>query len=154
VNHNRIEVADSINQIDSIGTLVELISKQMAVIGGNSDPVRIKSALENSLKPETRCRYFLWYSPEDELGAFVFSNICSGLESGTDYLWMNELYVAKKYRRNNVASEILSFIEEWSEKQGIRHIACSTGLMNEPARGLFEKKAFELTDTIWVDKSL
>ena len=154
MNHDRIEVADSMNQIDSIGTLVDLISKQMAVIGGNSDPVRIKSALENSLRPETRCRFFLWYSPEDELGAFVFSNICSGLESGADYLWMNELYVAKKYRRKYVASEILSYVEEWSVKQDIRHIACSTGLMNEPARGLFEKKAFELTDTIWVDKSL
>ena len=108
MKHNRIEVADSMNQIDSIGTLVDLISKQMAVIGGNTDTVRIKSALENSLKPETRCRYFLWYSPEDKLGAFVFSNICSGLESGADYLWMNELYVATKYRRKNVASEILS----------------------------------------------
>lgn len=154
--NSRIEVVESLSGLDSdsIDTLVDLISKQMAVIGGNTNLRRIRKSLENSLKPGSRCRFFLWYPQEGKPGAFSFANICSGLESSGDYLWANELYVGKEYRRQKVASEILSFMENWSRKNNIEHIACSTGLMNEPARYLFEKNAFELSETIWVDKIL
>jgi GNAT superfamily N-acetyltransferase len=134
--------------------LVDLISKQMAVIGGNTDKTRIRSSLDNALKSGSRGRFFLWYSADGRLGAFAFANVCSGLESSGDYLWANELYVGKDYRRKKVATQILNFMEDWSKKQNIRHIACSTGLMNDPARRLFENNAFELSETIWVDKIL
>lgn len=154
--NSRIEVVESLSALESdeIDTLVELISKQMAVIGGNTNRSRIRKALENSLKPGSRCRYFLWYPHDGMPAAFSFANICSGLESSGDYLWANELYVGKEYRRKRVASELLSFMEDWSRKNKIGHIACSTGLMNDPARSLFEKNSFELSETIWVDKIL
>ena len=134
--------------------IIRLIQKQMTVIGGCSDFMHIKGALENALKPESRCALFLWFSEAIEIGAFAFSNICAGLETGADYLWINELFVDDLFRQRNVASEMIQFIEKWAKENQIKYIACTTGLMNEPAQKLYKKNDFEIHKTMWVDKSL
>ena len=150
----QIEIIKKIEEIESLDKIIRLIQKQMTVIGGPSDVQHIKGALENALKPESRSVLFLWYSESNDIGAFAFSNICAGLETGADYLWINELFVDDKFRKKNVASEIIQFIEKWAKENQIKYIACTTGLTNEPAQKLYKKNGFDIHKTMWVDKSI
>ena len=150
----QIKIIKNIEEIESLDKLIRLVQKQMTVIGGCSDSLHIKGALENALKPESRSVLFLWYTESNDIGAFAFSNICAGLETGADYLWINELFVDDEFRKRNAASEIIQFIEKWSRKNQIKYIACTTGLTNIPAQNLYKKNGFDIHKTIWVDKSI
>ena len=150
----QIKIIRKIEEIESLDIITRLIQKQMAVIGGNSDFMHIKGALENALKPESRSVLFLWYSESNDIGAFAFANICAGLETGADYLWINELFVDDEFRKRNAASKMIQFIEKWSRKNQIKYIACTTGLTNIPAQNLYKKNGFDIHKTIWVDKSI
>ena len=87
---NQIRIIKTLEEIENPDRVIRLIQKQMTVIGGCSDFMHIKGALENALKPESRCVLFLWLSDAIEIGAFVFSNICAGLETGADYVERND----------------------------------------------------------------
>lgn len=150
----QIKIIKNIEEINSLYKLIRLVQKQMTVIGGCSDSLHIKGALENALKPDSRSVLFLWYSESNDIGAFAFSNICAGLETGADYLWINELFVDDDYRKRNIASVMIQFIEKWTKENQIKYIACTTGLTNVPAQELYKKNDFELHKTIWVDKSI
>ena len=150
----QIKIIKKIEEIESLDIIIRLVQKQMTVIGGHSDFQHIKDALKNALRPESRSVLFLWYSELNEIGAFVFSNICAGLETGADYWWINELFVDDVFRKRNVASEMIQFIEKWTKKNQIKYIACTTGLTNEPAQKLYKKNGFDLHKTMWVDKSI
>jgi GNAT superfamily N-acetyltransferase len=149
-----IKIIKNIEEIESLDKLIRLVQKQMTVIGGCSDFLHIKGALENALKPESRSVIFLWYTESNDIGAFAFSNICAGLETGSDYLWINELFVDDEFRKRNVASEMIQFIEKWVKENRIKYIACTTGLTNESAQKLYKKKGFDIHKTMWVDKSI
>ena len=151
---NQIKIIKKVEEIVYLDKVINLIQKQMKVIGGCSDTSYVKNALDNALRPISRSYLFVWYSDEGNPGAFAFSNICSGLEAGSDYLWINELFVDSEYRNMNTATEMIKFIEKWANKRHIKYIACTTGLTNEPAQNLYKKNTFELHKTIWVDKSI
>ena len=151
---NQIKIIKKIEELEPPDKVINLIQKQMTIIGGCSDFYHVKNALKNALRPESRSFLFLWYSESDEPGAFAFLNICAGLETGSDYLWINELYVDNKNRKKNVASEMIRFIEKWSKDNKIKYIACTTGLGNEPAQKFYKKNNFDLHKTIWVDKNV
>ncbi len=70
----QIEIIKKIEEIESLDKVIRLIQKQMAVIGGCSDFIHVKDALENALKPESRSFLFLWYSESNDIGAFVIRN--------------------------------------------------------------------------------
>jgi len=134
--------------------LIILIQRQLSTYGGDADFIRIDKAIENSLKEGSRAVFFLWNDFKDRLGAFAFANICSGLESGADYLWINELYVDEMFRKRGVATEILNFINNWAKKNQIVYISCSTGVANLTAQSLYKKSGFDFNTTMWVDKSV
>ena len=156
---SEIEIVESLTDLNNRDDLIELIQKQISSYGGNSQYDRIGNAVNNALvnnalKKESRSLFFIWSDYKTRMGAFVFANICSGLESGADYLWINELYVDESFRKRGVASQILQFIEQWSKKNEIVYIACSTGVQNNSARELYGKNGYNLDQTIWVDKTL
>lgn len=149
-----IKVARTINEIPDTEELIALISRQMISYGGDPDAERLRKALGNALKEESRSCLFLWEDWKMRTGAFVFANICSGLESGGDYLWINELYVDDSFRRRGIASEMLKFIDGWARANDLVYIACSTGLKNRAARELYSRNGFEEGETVWIDKEL
>ncbi len=150
---NQIKIITKFEEIESLGKVISLIQKQMIVIGGFSDTDHIKNALKNALKPKSRSFLFLWYSNADIPGAFVFSNICAGLETGSDYLWINELFVDNEFRKKDIATAMIQFIENWAKEKQIKYIACTTGLTNKPAQNFYIKNGFEKHKTMWVGKS-
>lgn len=149
-----IQVINNIKELNNLDKVVELIKKQMLYIGASADEMRIKDSLENALQENKRAVLFISISEEDDYQSFAFGNVSSGLESGGDYLWINELFVDTKFRRLNLASNMLSFIESWCADNAVKYIACSTGEDNTSAQALYIKNAYQVEKTIWVDKSI
>ena len=150
----RFSAITRFDALQPLAPLVELILKQMHAIGSGADAAHVESALRAALRPESRAVLFLWHDDSGTPGAFAFGNVACGLETGADYLWINELHVDQPYRGRAIASDLLAFIEQWSRNNRIRYIACTTGLQNEPAQNLYRKHGFELSPTMWVGKRL
>lgn len=133
--------------------MIQIILEQMKTIGSEKDYFHIKNAVENALSKSNRSVFFL-YRNKGLIKAFAYGNICAGLESGSDYLWINELFVSEDIRNQKIASKILSFINEWAITENIKYVACNTGLKNTAAQKLYKKNGFKLNETMWVDKSV
>ena len=149
-----INIIKSMSDIEDSIPVINLISKQMEIIRGNPDKGRIKRALENALRKESKAYLFLSENDEKEIQGFAFGNICSGLESGADYFWLNEIFIDKKNRGKGLASELIRFIEKWCEVNKLVYFACVTSKENRQAQKFFKKAGFDLNETIWVDKKL
>lgn len=149
-----INVVRKLEDIPDREGLIQLMIHQLESYGAEGDKERLSHALENALKEESRAVFFLWEDHKFRLGAFAFANICSGLESGGDYLWINELYVDVPFRKRGVAQEILKFIDQWAVDEHLVYIACSTGQKNVPAQNLYAKQGFSISSTLWVDKEI
>ena len=150
----RIEVISNLPDINKLDDIIHLVQRQMKVIGGNSEYGRIKDALYNALQPSKRAMLFICLSDSNITQGFAFGNVCSGLETGADYFWINELYIDSSFRKKNIASELLSFIENWAEENQIKYVACSTACKNIPAHCLYKKNGFSVNQTMWVDKTI
>lgn len=149
-----IKVIRNYSDIPSEQELLNMMGDQMFHIGSSTKSEGLKSALKNALKSESRVCLFLSITEKEQLQGFAFANICSGLESGADYLWINELHIDKEFRQKGLAEEILDFIEHWASEKSMPYIACITSSTNTPAQTLYRKKGFEISETLWVDKSL
>jgi len=147
-----VHIIQNYSEISDVNKLVKIISKQMKFIGSSNNPERIKVAIKNALIENKRTIFFVKINDVMDYCGFAFCNICSGLETGADYLWINELYVEYEYRRKGCASEIMNFIENWSIKNGIKLIVTSTGKKNKTAMRFYKSKDYELSKTVWVEK--
>lgn len=149
-----IRVINYYSDIPEEDPLLKMMGDQMSGIGSPEAIKHLKRALKNGLRAESRVYLFISLSPQDELQGFAFTNLCSGLESGADYIWINELFIAEAFRQQGQAEELLSYIEEWAADKNIHYMACITSSTNIPAQKLYSKKGFEITETLWVDKAL
>ena len=149
---SNIKIIKKIEELDSIEPLLRIIQNQLDTYGSYSEYNKVKNALINALKSESRALFFLWYSDDNKLGAFVFANVCSGLDSGADYFWLNELYVDEVYRKKGVATELLKFIDLYAKENSIYYISCSTWNGNTNALKLYNKNNFKSEPVIWIDK--
>ncbi len=148
------EVIEDYVEIPGKEELISAIGQQMRGYGADPDPLRINASLQNALSEGKRARLFLVLNETHTVIGFAFGNICSGLESGGDYLWINELFITPAYRKQHIARQLLYFIEKWVKDFGIVYVACSTGTTNEVAQKLYSSCGYEISPTLWVDKSL
>ena len=149
-----ISVIQHISQINAPEQVVSLISRQLKSYGASGSDEAILGALENALREGSRAVLFCRYAQPGDPVAFAFGNVCSGLESGGDYLWLNELYVDDAWRRRGVAGELLDYIESWARTSRIGYIALTTGTTNSAALELYRKKGYDLDSGPWIDKAL
>ena len=133
--------------------LIKIVEKQMIFIGSKHDREKIDCAIKNTLKNE-RTVFFVKVNEKEDFIGFAFANICSGLETGADYLWINELYVEPAYRRSRVATEIFEFVEKWANDNNIKYIAAMTDTNNKGAIAFYKSKKYTLDKVMWVDKLL
>ncbi len=132
---------------------LQIISEQMECIGGSTDQQRINQALENALKTESRARLFLAYK-RNELVGMCFLNVCSGLESGGDYIYINEINIRKASRGLGYGTILLNYVKSWGAKNGYRYIAAVTSDNNEASQGLFSKNGFSKSEVAWLDLNI
>ena len=141
------------NKSIDIKKLSKIVLKQMEFIGSSHNYEKINTIIENTLKND-KALFFIKINENKEYVGFVFGNIGSGLESGAEYLWINELYVEKEYRRKNIATEIFNFVEKWAKENGIKYIATMTSKMNKGAIKFYKNIGYKLSDIKWVDKNI
>ena len=149
-----IKVIQDISEIEDMSSLIDIIKRQMDYIGSKTDREGIINALKNALCNDKRAVLFVSISSDNKYQSFVFANVASGLESGGDYLWINELYVDENYRRVNLATKMLGYVETWCLENRIKYISCCTGKANIKAQDMYKKNGFDMNETIWIDKSI
>ena len=146
---NIIEITNSnTNETDA---LVDLLHQQMMDINSKKSRAAIESAVKNALKPESRVVFFLAKQNENPVGA-AFINICSGIESGGDYVWLNEIQILPRYRGNGLGSELLNHVINWSKCKNIKSILSVSGTNNSISQGMFKSAGFEIEDIKWIKR--
>lgn len=139
--------------IKEIDKVILLIQAQMQHIKAEKSVDDIKRALRTALVDGKRACLIVCYEDEDPVG-FIFGNICSGIESGGDYFWMNEIHVRKDQRRQEIARKMMNYLENWLKEHKIKRILGITGKKNEVAQKIFIKLGFDENDVVWIDKYL
>lgn len=134
-----------------IDVLVDLMHQQMIDINSEKDRASIKSAINNALKPESRAVFFLAKQNENPIG-IAFINVCSGIESGGDYIWINEIQILPQYRGKGFGTELLNHVVNWSKSKNMKSILSMAGVKNNVSLSLFKPAGFEIEDVKWIQK--
>jgi GNAT superfamily N-acetyltransferase len=147
-----------INKIDSSDTndysmLLDMLSQQMNDIGSHKSISSIESSLQNALKPDSRAICFLAKQDNVPIG-MVFMNVCSGIESGGDYVWINEIRILPDQRGKGYGKELLNHVLEWSKMNDIQTVLGVTGISNNASQALFESENFIIDDIKWMVRNL
>ena len=130
-----------------------LVRHQLTFIGYEPDQDDIETVLSNAMKQESRAVLWVAYLQDKAVG-IAFGNVCCGLESGGDYLWLNELYVAEEARAHGLGTHLLAEVQRWAKESGCTYLAMVTHPRNERAQNLYKAEGFELESLVWVDKYL
>ena len=141
------------SDIGDIEGVRNLVKQQLTFIGYEPDQDDIETVLSNAMKQESRAVIWVAYLQDKAVG-IAFGNVCCGLESGGDYLWLNELYVAEEARAHGLGTHLLAEVQRWAKESGCTYLAMVTHPRNERAQNLYKAEGFELESLVWVDKYL
>lgn len=141
------------SDIGDIEGVRNLVKQQLTFIGYEPDQDDIETVLSNAMKQESRAVLWVAYLQDKAVG-IAFGNVCCGLESGGDYLWLNELYVAEVARAHGLGTHLLAEVQRWAKESGCTYLAMVTHPRNERAQNLYKAEGFELESLVWVDKYL
>lgn len=133
--------------------LVDAFSQQMKDIGSIKKHEEIAAAIRNTLKPESRALFFLAKQYGFPVGA-VFINICSGIESGGDYVWLNEIQISPDHRGQGYGGILLNHVLEWAQTKGMKAILGITSEQNMPSQVLFQSRDFAIEEVMWMSRDL
>lgn len=147
----QVKMFSQYEQIESKNEVILLIKEQMISIKANKSEEEIDQALRNALREEKSAFLFVCYEEKEVVG-FIFGNMNSGIESGKDYFWINEIHVKEVKRREKIGSLMIEYLEGWLKSKGVGYIAGMTGKSNEASRGMFGKLGFDQGEVVWIDK--
>lgn len=150
----RVMVFRSLDEVADLSGLVSLVVEQLHFIGYSHTEVEAQAVLAHALRPGSRAVLFVGYGTDAQVQAFAFGNICSGLECGGDYFWLNELFVATAFRKTGLGSLLLDFIKGWSKENGCVYLALVTHPGNTSAIALYRENGMEIEQLQWVDTYL
>ena len=138
-------------EISDFQILVDLMFQQMSDIGSSKERSSVESAARNALKSESRTRFFLAKNDEVAIGA-AFINICSGIESGGDYVWVNEIQISPDFRKQGLGKKLLDHILRWAKHNNYKFVMGVADQENTSSQALFESRGFSVEDTKWMIK--
>lgn len=111
----------------------------------------IRNALTDVFSADSSAHCFVVLENANVIAACLV-NLCSGIESGGKYLWINELHVYEKNRRRGVGSKLLNHVVEWAETQGCQYIAACRNRKNRASFALFKKAGWEESEVVWMER--
>ena len=150
----RIVVFRNLDEVADLSGLVSLVVEQLHFIGYTHTDEEAQAVLAHALRPGSRAVLFVGYGADRHVQAFAFGNICSGLECGGDYFWLNELFVATAFRKTGLGSLLLDFIKGWAKENGCVYLALVTHPGNTSALALYRENGMEIEQLQWVDTYL
>jgi len=131
--------------------LAGLLYQQMHDINSENDLLQIEITIKNALKPESRALFFLARKDQISLG-MVFINICSGIESGGDYIWINEIQISPEFRSQGIGKKLLNHVLKWSGRNNMKTVLCVADMNNTVSQSLFQSAGFSLENIKWMKK--
>jgi GNAT superfamily N-acetyltransferase len=150
-----ITLHEAIDSIPRLDLLLELLQAQLTHQGAGASMARMRSSLARALRPGSRARLLLLSrKATGEPAGFAFFNVSSGLESGGDYLWLNELHVAANLRGQGAGRQMLEFLQDWGRRNGTKAIYGVCGVKNGAARSFYQRLGFATEEMCWISKAL
>lgn len=138
----------------NLPALSDLIGRQMQVIGSPQAPTEIEKNLRAVLRPETRAHLLVCANEDRELVGFAFLNIGTGIETGGDYVWLNEIHVRQDHRRLGIGSELLQQVSDFARTKGCLRILAGTATDNTASQSLFRSSGFAIRRTLSLDREV
>ena len=133
-----------------LDAVIELLHRQMTDIGSSKPKERIRKAVQNALQPGSRARFFVLYRQSVPVG-LAFLNVCSGIESEGDYVWLNEIQIDPIFRKQGYGKYLLNHIVQWAQKNRCKHVFSVTAPKNTASQTLFQSMGFQAAETQWMD---
>ncbi len=134
--------------------LIDLLGSQMEAIGDVADYDKIGNALEITLGSGTRAHILVMLDQNEKIIGLCVFNVCCGIQSGGDYIWINEIHIEKKERRKGYGEVLLEFVIDWAKTNQCKYVAAQTWPENIASQGLFEKAGYNKSCVIWLDKKI
>lgn len=133
--------------------VVKLFSLQMNAIGDKKSKSDIQAALDISLRKNSNSHTLVVLDEEKPIG-LCFFNICTGIQSGGKYIWINEIFVVKEHRKAGIAKEMIDVLEKFAAKNKCVYILAQRDIGNLLSAKLFESVGFEQSKVIWISKKV
>lgn len=136
------------------GQIAALLTEHLKQGGGEATDSDVSAALEHALESPGRVSVFGFRKAGGELIGVCFANRCCGIESGGDYLWINEMFIHADYRSQGMGARALELVTEWAAAQGCRRAVAWTGKSNTISQRLFGSAGFAMHEVVALDKRL
>jgi GNAT superfamily N-acetyltransferase len=97
--------------------IISLLQDQMEYI----DSPKTNSELLETFKIVFRepNAHLMVISEHGSIVGFAFFNVCVGMESAGQYLWLNEMHVHKDYRSRGIGALLFNEIKKWCKENKI-----------------------------------
>jgi GNAT superfamily N-acetyltransferase len=143
-----VTLHDTLDSIPRLDALLELLRAQLP----DSD---VRASLARVLLPGSPAK-LLVLSEGDcaEPVGFAFFNVGSGLESGGDYLWLNEIHVSAQHRGQGGGRKMMDFLADWARRNRIRAIYGICAESNHGAQSFYRRLGFATEQAYWLSRSL
>ncbi len=143
-----VTLHDTLDSIPRLDALLELLRAQLP----DTD---VRASLTRVLQPGSPAKLLVLSEGDgaDPVG-FAFFNLGSGLESGGDYLWLNEIHVSERYRGQGGGRRMMDFLADWARRNRIRAIYGICAESNHGAQSFYRRLGFATEQACWLSKSL
>lgn len=134
-----VTLHDTLDSIPRLDALLELLRAQLP----DTD---VRASLARVLQPGSPAKLLvLSEGDRAEPVGFAFFNVGAGLESGGDYLWLNEIHVSER---------MMDFLADWARRNRIRAIYGICAESNHGAQSFYRRLGFATEQACWFSKSL
>ena len=134
-----VTLHDTLDSITRLDALLDLLRAQLP----DTD---VRASLARVLQPGSTAKLLVLSEGDGaEPVGFAFINVGSGLESGGDYLWLNEIHVTER---------MMDFLADWARRNRIRAIYGICAESNHGAQSFYRRLGFATEQACWLSKSL
>ena len=134
-----VTLHDTLDSIPRLDALLELLRAQLPDSDVRASPTRV-------LQPGSPAKLLVLSEGDGaEPVGFAFINVGSGLESGGDYLLLNEMHVSER---------MMDFLTDWARRNRIRAIYGICAESNHGAQSFYRRLGFATEQACWLSKSL
>ncbi|MBU9711485.1 GNAT family N-acetyltransferase [Evansella tamaricis] len=122
-------------------SISHVMMEQMNALSDNITEENLLKSIDLALKQNSGSEFFIAEKEGGVVGcAFLNSGI--SLDKGGPYIWLNDLYVLKKHRKQGIAKNILLNVLYWAEQEGYKGIELETGVNNIATKKLYNSLGF------------
>lgn len=134
-------------------SILKLIIAQMEHIGASRSREKIIETLKVVFDASKRT-YILVIKENKVAKGFAFFNICTGIETGGDYIWLNELHVKHNERGKGYGKIVLAKLEQWASERNIKKILGIAYEDEDNVELFYEKAGFNIRSVKWLEKTV